>query len=213
MHYIGSAASAVIAAPIETLWAIVSDVTRHPELAGSGEVQHTWLLTPAPVQHGSLFESAQLMRGLRYSTVSRVVAFEPPHRLAWRVGVRQFPGRAQVWQFALTPQENGTLVQNSVALPYVFPRIWPLSLLLDIAAQHEVETMRPTLINLAQLAGAPPPIHIEHSLRAPESTAALLPAPIVQRAVWVAGAIIGVLLVLRRLNNPSVAPTLDQDPV
>jgi uncharacterized protein YndB with AHSA1/START domain len=195
LDYIGAMVSTTIAAPPDHLWAIISDVTRHPELAGSGEVMQTELLTPEPLRKGSRFQSRQNVRGLRYTTVSHVVACDPPRRLAWRIGLPGTPPFGQVWQFELIPEGQSTRVEHGVALVYVVPRLWPLTIGTDMVAQGEAQAMRPTLVNLAQGAGAEAPTSFETRLQPPPSAAALLPSPLLQGSLWVAGpALLGALL-------------------
>lgn len=198
LQYLGVTVRAVLPATPEALWSIVSDVERHPELAGSGEVVQTELLTPGPLVQGSRFQSRQNMRGMRYRTVSHVVACEPPRRLAWQIGLPGTPPFGQVWQFELTPQEGGTLVEHGVALPYAVLQVRPVTLLTDMGMQNEASTMAPTLRNLARLAGVAAPASVETILRAPPSAAALLPAPIYQGLLWASG---GLLLLSRALRR------------
>lgn len=198
MQYLGVSVSAVIAAPIEALWEVVADVTRHAELAGSGEVQQVELLQPGPLQEGALFRAQQKMRGLEYATVSRVVVWAPPLRFAWRVGLDGAAGIAQIWQFALMPEAGGTRVENSVTLPYAIPAFWPFTPLRALVARNEAATMRPTLINLAQVVGAPAPTVFAERQEPPAETAALLPPPLLQAIPWVAGAALLASAALRR---------------
>jgi uncharacterized protein YndB with AHSA1/START domain len=187
----------------EPLWEIISDVTRHPELAGSGEVVQTELLTPGLLVQGSRFQSRQNMRGMRYRTISHVVACEPPRRLAWQIGLPGTPPFGQVWQFELTPQAGGgTLVEHGVALPYALLQAWPVTLLTDQGMQNEAATMVPTLRNLARLAGVEAPASIETTLRPPPTAAALLPSPIYQGLLWASG---GLLLLSRTLRRSEEA--------
>ena len=72
MKYPSVTVSAVMAAPVRVLFDIVSDVGRHPELAGSREVRHTELVTPPPVRLGAHFRSRQQIGLLRYPTHSYV---------------------------------------------------------------------------------------------------------------------------------------------
>jgi len=198
LQYLGATVRAVLPAAPEALWAIVSDVERHPELAGSGEVMQTELLTPGPLVQGSRFQARQNMRGMRYRTVSHVVACDPPRRLAWQIGLPGTPPFGQVWQFELTPQEGGTLVEHGVALPYAVLQAKPVTLLTDMGMQNEAATMAPTLRNLARLAGVDAPISVETILKAPPSAAALLPSPIYQGLLWASG---GLLLLSRMLRR------------
>jgi uncharacterized protein YndB with AHSA1/START domain len=189
IQFIGATVSATIPASPDQLWPIISDVTRHPELAGSGEVVQTELLTPGPIRVGARFQSQQNMRGMRYSTVSHVVACEPPHHLAWRIGVPGSPAFGQVWQFELKPQGTGTQVEHGVALVYALPQVPPFTMVNNVVARGEVGAMTPTLVNLAKLAGVEPPTTIDSRLRPPESAVALLPPVLLlaQGGLWAAG--------------------------
>lgn len=198
LNYIGATVQAVIDSPPATLWALISDFERHPQLAGSGEVTQTESLTSGPLTVGSRFQSQQNLRGFRYTTISHVVACDEARRLAWRIGLPGTPPFAQVWQFELTPSEGGTLVKHGVALPYVVPHIFPFVLVTDMVASGEVSSMQPTLVNLARLAGAPSPTNIEGQLQPPASAAALLPSPLLQGSLWIAGtAVLGAMAVRR----------------
>ncbi|NJO84338.1 MAG: hypothetical protein HC828_17200 [Blastochloris sp.] len=91
LQYMGASVSALIAAKPEAVWAIVSDLRRHPELAGSGQVTKIEMLTPEPIGLGSQFQSAQNLNGFRYPTVSHVVVYEPMRRFTWRIGLPGTP--------------------------------------------------------------------------------------------------------------------------
>lgn len=127
MNYLGAFVRAVIPAPAADIWALVSDPTRHPQLAGSGQVVQTEVITEPPFGLGSRFQSEQNVNGIKYTTVSHVVVYEPERRIAWRIGLPGTPAFGQIWHFVLTPQEDGTLVENGVVLPYVLPTIFPFS--------------------------------------------------------------------------------------
>jgi hypothetical protein len=200
MQYIGATVRAYIPAPPDMLWPIISDFTRHPELAGSGEVMHIEPLTTGPIQKGSRFESQQNLRGFRYTTVSHIVACEPPNRLAWRIGLPGTPAFGQVWQFVCIPQGAGTQVEHGVALVYVVPHIWPFTLFTRPVTQGEAQAIKPTLVNLAKLASVEPPTDFTIRLSPPESAAALLPPPMLQGSLWLAGtAVLGAMVVRRKV--------------
>jgi uncharacterized protein YndB with AHSA1/START domain len=195
--YLGASVSGVIDAPIEAVWELVSDPTRHPQLAGSGEVQAVTLAEAEPMGPGAIFQSQQEMRGLRYVTANRTVIWEPPFRFAWRVGVGFAPGVAQIWMFSLTPEAGGTRVENAVLLPYALPTFFPFRLAHDEVGQREIGVMRPTLDNLAHALGVMVPTAISASERAPAALAALMPSPLLQGALW-AGGVAALLYALER---------------
>jgi uncharacterized protein YndB with AHSA1/START domain len=180
MRYMGAAVSAVIAAPVEDVWALVSDPTRHPEIAGTGEVQAVELVGGGPAGLGSVFESRQNMRGARYVTANRVVLWEPPRRFAWRVGIRGAPGTAQIYGFQVTPEAGGTRLENAMVSIYAAPTLFPFSLLHGELGRREAGAMRPTLANIARVLGAPPPADLRERREAPPELAALMPSPLLQ---------------------------------
>jgi uncharacterized protein YndB with AHSA1/START domain len=176
-RYMGASVSAVLTAPIERVWPIVGDVTRHAELAGSGEVQSVRLRDAAAPAAGVVFESHQRMRGITYTTANRIIEWDPPHRLVWRVGFPFAPGIAQVWHFRLLPSAGGTRVENAVALIYALPETFPLSPLHDAMGRGYAASMTPTLDNLARMLGVQAPIDRRVQLRPPHQLTALLPPP------------------------------------
>lgn len=198
MRYPGASVSAVIAAPIEELWEVVSDVLRHPELAGSGEVQQTEILGGNGLALGGLFRSQQNMHGLKYATVSRVVAWDPPYTFAWRVGIAAAPGIAQTWLFNLTPVAGGTRVENGVALIEALPPFWPFSLLYDDLGRREAEVILPTLKGLARIVGAPVPTEFDTRRQPPMLAIAQMPPAIIQGGLWLGTAVVAAGLLRRR---------------
>lgn len=174
MNYLGAFVRAVIPAQPQAIWELVSDPTRHPELAGSGQVVQTEVISEPPMGVGSQFRSQQQL-GVSYVTISHVVAYEPERRFTWRIGLPGTPPFAQIWQFTLTPQEGGTLVENAVVLPYVLPQIFPFTLASERVGQLEIEAMRPTLANISTLLHVEPPVAYETSPVPPSNLTDMLP--------------------------------------
>ncbi len=199
MRYVGASVSGVLRAPVESVWDLVADPTRHPEIAGSGEVRAV-TVPGGRMGPGVVFESQQRMRGLSYVTANRVVIWEPPYRIAWRVGFTFAPGVAQIWMFSLAPEASGTRIENGVALPYALPNVFPFDLLHREIARREVSVIRPTFTRLASVLGTSPPAELVERLEAPAALTALLPSPWLQGGLWVGlGAVVaGLLLRLRR---------------
>lgn len=185
LAYTGATVSGRINASPEALWELVSDVERHPQIAGSGEVQVVTIRDGRPLRVGAVFESQQFMRGIHYVTANRVVIWEPPYRFAWRVGLPSAPGIAQIWSFTLRPEANGTRVTNGVALIYVLPTFFPFSLIRKKLAQGYANSMLPTLDNLARMVNAPPPTDIQVINEPPADLTAMLPPLIVPGATIV----------------------------
>jgi hypothetical protein len=204
MHYMGASVSALIGAPVEAVWDLVSDPRRHPEIAGSGEVLRIEVLGSGVLQRGRIFLSQQNMRGFSYSTKNRVVIWEPPYRFAWRIGLGPAPGVAQIWSFALQPEAGGTRVENGVILPYALPAFCPFSLLATNIGAQEVAVITPTLENIAEILGSPPPTAFVERRVPPALTVALLPSPWWQALLWlILSAILMALgAALRRSTTP-----------
>jgi uncharacterized protein YndB with AHSA1/START domain len=105
----------VIPATPEAVFALLSDAARHAEIDGSGTVKGTD--SPSePLSLGSEFGMSMQM-GIKYSTVNRVVEFEPNARIAWQTLVgpsvlRRFV-TGRTWRYELEPVEGGTLVRET----------------------------------------------------------------------------------------------------
>jgi hypothetical protein len=149
--------TALLTAPCEVLFEIVSDPLRHPGLAGSGEVIATRWVTPPPVGVGSAFQSRQCVGWYQYPTRSFVQVYDPPYRFVWMSGPGfRKPPLGQLWGFELKPLDaRSTLVSHMMKWP-LFPLIPvpPFTWLAALGVNHELANMRPTLFKLARLSGA-----------------------------------------------------------
>ena len=107
----------IIDASPEALFAIVSDLTQHKQLAGSGELVDVRQLTSGPMGLGSVVEvneSIQLGdRHLEFLARSIVVTFNPPHTISW-IPTPPLPIRRIQWWFRLSKAEQGTKVAHEV---------------------------------------------------------------------------------------------------
>jgi uncharacterized protein YndB with AHSA1/START domain len=153
------AVRARIAAPAEELWAIVANPRHHPELAGSGEPQETWLVGEGPLGVGSRFESRQKAMGFRYTSHSTVTACEPPRLLRWSTD-----GPVE-WEFRFDPSDGTTLVThtfrwNRSPNPALRLALGPL---MRWRGRQMIRGMAKTLANLARMAGAPAPTDLQTS--------------------------------------------------
>lgn len=149
--------SGVVTTSCEKLFEIVSDVSKHSQLAGSGEVQEVRWITPPPLGVGSAFESKQQISAFAYPTRSYVQVYEPPFRFIWLTGPGfKKPPFGQLWGFDLKPLDaRTTLVSNVMKTPiYPLPNIPPFTWFANVGAEHESRNMKPTLKNLARLANA-----------------------------------------------------------
>jgi len=93
----------VIAADPQTLFDIVADPARHPELDGSGSVLESRDGAPERLAKGAKF-GMDMKLGAAYKITNTVVEFDEPTRLAWR----HFNGH--VWRYTFEPVEGGTRV-------------------------------------------------------------------------------------------------------
>ncbi|HET6910960.1 MAG TPA: SRPBCC family protein [Mycobacteriales bacterium] len=103
----------------ETVWSIITDVERHPQLAGSGEVRA--VRPDGPLKVGATWEADEHIKGPAGSFTARseVITFEPPRVFAWR----SYPPELRkgnpdsvadvTWTFILTPERDGTNVEHS----------------------------------------------------------------------------------------------------
>jgi len=149
--------TALITAPCEVLFDIVSDPTRHPQLAGSGEVIEVKWITPPPVGVGSGFQSRQCIGWYQYPTRSYVQVYEPPYRFIWLSGPGfKKPPFGQLWGFDLQPIDaRTTLASNLMRWPLLpLPQFPPFAWFAERGLKHELNNMKPTLYNLARMANA-----------------------------------------------------------
>ncbi len=200
MNYLGAFVRAVIAAEPKRIWDLVSDPTRHPDIAGSGQVVQTEIISEPPMGVGSRFRSQQQL-GVSYVTISHVIVYEPEHRFTWRIGLPGTPPFAQIWQFTLTPHEGGTLVENAVVLPYVLPQFFPFTLASQQVGQLEINAMRPTLHNIATILEVAPPVAYEVSPVPPSSLTDLMPpAALLGLPIYLGLGLASLEMLRRRMN-------------
>lgn len=105
-----------IAASPERIFALLTDIDRHPALDGAG------MLTgrpegPRPLQLGSRFTMGMRQGPFGYRSLNTVVEYEQDRLIAWQTA-GEFRGRVLVgghrWRYRLTPLEDGaTLVRES----------------------------------------------------------------------------------------------------
>ena len=99
--------SVVIDAPVETVWALVSDVTR----AGEWSVEcrgAEWMDGATTPTKGARFRGRNRRNATRWSRVCEVLEYDAPHRIAWRtLPTRLLPDSTR-WEFELTPGPTGT---------------------------------------------------------------------------------------------------------
>ena len=146
----------VINAPATTIFAIVADASRHPEIDGSGSVVKVKDGTPEKLALGSVFGMSMKV-GVPYTMSNTVIEFEQDRRIAWQTRLSGRLGRflgGRIWRYELEPGEGGTKVTET----------WDISqdkqgLLLRNrkVAQQFAGTMSKTLDTLAALTESPAP--------------------------------------------------------
>src|SRR6516165_7639295 len=105
-------ASAVIEAPIDAVWNVVSDVTRVGEW--SGECQGCiWIGGADSPVPGAQFRGRNRRGTMRWTRVNEVTRAEPPHTMVWQT-IARFPYLDSTeWQLRLAEDESGTRVTES----------------------------------------------------------------------------------------------------
>ena len=105
----------VIAAPPETIFAIIADPSRHHEFDGSGTVRDAKDV-PSQLRLGSKFGMSMKL-GMPYSMENTIIELEENRRIAWQTrpplgwAARFLGGR--IWRYELEPVEGGTRVRES----------------------------------------------------------------------------------------------------
>jgi uncharacterized protein YndB with AHSA1/START domain len=105
----------IIEAPPATLFAVLVDPTRHPEIDGSGQFVKAKDDAAQHLTLGSTFGMSMKM-GVPYSVSNTVVEFEQDRRIAWRTTLAGPLGRflgGRIWRYELEPVDGGTKVTES----------------------------------------------------------------------------------------------------
>jgi uncharacterized protein YndB with AHSA1/START domain len=109
--YVLSVERTIKATP-EAIFAVLSDASKHSLIDGSGMLQGSVEKDPEPLALGATF-GMQMKLVMRYSTVNRVVEFEPDRRIAWQTGPDGTWGKVlagRIWRYTLDPVDGGTKV-------------------------------------------------------------------------------------------------------
>jgi hypothetical protein len=144
-------AEARIAAPADTLYALVSDVTRMGEWSPEN-VGGRWLGGVTAPSVGARFRGSNRRGWRRWSTTCTVVAADPGSTFAFDVGVAGIP--ASRWTYELRPDGDATVVTETWTdrRPRWFAILAGATMgIADIRA-HNQENVRTTLANLAAAA-------------------------------------------------------------
>ena len=105
----------VMRAPAGTIFEVLADPRRHPEIDGSGTVRHARPDAPDRLSLGATF-AMDMRRGLRYGMINTVTEFDEGRRIAWSPkpangrGARFF---GRIWRYELEPVDGGTRVRET----------------------------------------------------------------------------------------------------
>ncbi len=105
----------IIEAPASSIFAIVADATRHPEIDGSGSVVKAKDGASETLALGSVFGMSMKV-GVPYTMSNTVIEFEQDRRIAWQTRFSGPLGRflgGRIWRYELEPADGGTKVTET----------------------------------------------------------------------------------------------------
>ncbi len=140
----------VIRAPAASIFAVVADASRHPDIDGSGALVAPKAGAPEHLAMGSTFGMSMKL-GVPYTTSNTVIEFVQDRRIAWQTAMPGVLGRViggRIWRYELEEVDGATLVTES----------WDISkdkqalfLKNGRVGAHTARTMVKTLERLAQI--------------------------------------------------------------
>jgi uncharacterized protein YndB with AHSA1/START domain len=137
-----------IAAPPQTVYALIADLTRmgewSPETTGV-----TWLGGATEPRLGARFRGANRNGLRRWSTICTVVAAEPGRELAWESSL--FGRPVALWRYTFEPDGNGGTKVTETSEDQrraVFRALGGVASGVSDRKTHNVESMRVTLERL-----------------------------------------------------------------
>jgi hypothetical protein len=121
----GDEVSRVISAPAQTIYDVISDVTRTPELSPE-VVSCEWVAAGGP-RVGARFRARnRARRGPSWSNTPEVVTADPGREFAFARRERMFG--ELVWRYQLEPGENDTTVRESYQVTKAVPLVSRLAM-------------------------------------------------------------------------------------
>ena len=105
----------VIRAPAASIFDVVADPSRHPEIDGSGALVKPKGAVPRRLAMGSTFGMSMKL-GVPYSMTNTVIEFEPDRRIAWQTVLAGPLGRfvgGRIWRYELEEVDGGTKVTET----------------------------------------------------------------------------------------------------
>jgi hypothetical protein len=146
----------LIDASAASIFAIVADASRHPEIDGSGSVKALKADAPRQLALGSTFGMSMKL-GVPYSMSNRVIEFDQDRRIAWQTTLSGPLGRfigGRIWRYELEGADGGTLVRETWDITQDKQRFM---LRAGPVGKQTADAMAKTLQRLADLAESPAP--------------------------------------------------------
>lgn len=156
----------VVEASLQSVFDVVTDLTRHPDLAGSGEVLRVRKQTKGPIGVGTRFEADEdipVVVGRWSPTSSKLVAesevleYDPPHTFTWKSAPQGQEPRKLQWWFRLSPDGRSTRVVHEVEVDFGPMKNLITKVFLALGRRKAIERgMEQTLNNLRQMVNEHP---------------------------------------------------------
>jgi Polyketide cyclase / dehydrase and lipid transport len=129
------AAEAVIDAPAEAIWTVISDVTRVGEWSGEC-TGCSWDGEPNAAVPGARFHGVNRRSWLRWRRLNEIVAVDEHRRLIWRtIPSGPYPDSVE-WQIELVPENSSTRVRESFNV-LAMPRLMEWLLWVAVPAHRD----------------------------------------------------------------------------
>ena len=100
-----------VSASQQDVFNVLSDLSKHKDLAGSGELVEIKALTQGPTGIGTMLEAQESIHlgdeHMEFAATSVVVAYDSPNSISW-VPCPPIPIRRIQWWFTLSPAGSGT---------------------------------------------------------------------------------------------------------
>lgn len=97
---------AVVDAPVDAVWDVVSDPTRTGEWSHEAR-RHEWRAGSGRATPGARFRGHNRVGPIRWTRECEVLAVDPPHEIAWRtVPTPLFPDSTE-WRLRVEPADGG----------------------------------------------------------------------------------------------------------
>jgi uncharacterized protein YndB with AHSA1/START domain len=138
----------LINAPPSSIFAVVADASRHPEIDGSGSVVRPKGTVPQRLSLGDTFDM-HMKLGVPYTMKNTVIEFEPDRRIAWQTVLSGPLGRfvgGRIWRYELQDVDGRTRVTETWDISRDKQSIFLKN---DKVGEHTAGSMSKTLERLA----------------------------------------------------------------